>query len=181
MSAEFPSWRACLLPCPGILTQKFPSLSPSIILLSSQGLWEHCSPRVTQHSPPTCPRAHRVETERFSALPTCTHAAEERVSGVSSGCRYDPSPPLGFRMDFLPICVQQVLGLPVWASTHITDLGIALPHSGKMPRQGTGNPVDPGPQGRPDSCHPCHSSSLLLFSPREVPDPLGQEREEAAI
>ena len=139
------------------------------------------SPRVTQHSPLTCPRAHRVETERFSALPTCTHAAEERVSGVSSGCRYDPSPPLGFRMDFLPICVQQVLGLPVWASTHTTDLGIALPHSGKMPRQGTGNPVDPGPQGRPDSCHPCHSSSLLLFSPREVPDPLGQEREEAAI
>lgn len=71
--------------------------------------------------------------------------------------------------------------MPIWASIHITGLGTALPRSEKMPRQGTGNPVDPGPQGRPNSCHPYNSPTLLLFSLKKVPDPLGQEREEVAI
>lgn len=166
----------CLLPTPGLLIQKFPSLNPSTISLLPQGPQDPAHPGSL--GIPPAPRHTGLKQNSFQHCPHSSSPGKE--SSGHGGCQYDPTPPPGVQdASSLPACVQQVPGRPIWASIHIPGLGTALPHLGKMSRQGTGNLGDPGPWGRPHSCHPSHSSTLPWLSPRKVPDLLGQEGEEA--
>lgn len=119
---------------------------------------------------PGLPRAHRLKDN----LPQpCPHSPMQQRKGF---CRCplaqvdaDMTPPLLWASKcLLPACLCAT-------GARRAHLGTAPPCSGRMPRPGTGNRGDPAPQGRPNCCHPCHSSTLPLFSLRKVSDPSGQE------